>query len=119
MSPLTTIEEQEDRRILERAQEQLERERSSHGEKEEMDVGRNTTLTPDIENPEQVLPTVTVQGSRDSRNDTESTVTEDVDRHVLATKDIVDSPTEEVNLGALQEKSMSTAGEQPPRAETA
>jgi len=119
MSPLTTIEEQEDRRILERAQEQLLRERSSHGEKEEMDVGRATTLSPDIEKPEQVLPNVTVQGNRDSRNDTESTVTEDENRHVLANKDIVDSPTEEVSLGVLRVKTMSIVEEQHPKTETA
>src|SRR5271170_197080 len=117
-SPLTTIEEQEDRRILERAQEQLLRERSSHGEKEEMDVGRATTLSPDIEKPEQVLPNVIVQESRHRRNnDTESTVTEDVDAHVLGSKDIVESPTKEVSLRVLREKTMSIA-EVPPRAET-
>jgi hypothetical protein len=118
-SPLTTIEEQEDRRILERGQEQLQKERSSHGEKEEMDVGRATTLSPDIEKPEQVLPNVLVQGSKHTRNnDTESTVTEDVDAHVLSNKDIVESPSKEASLGVLQEKTMSIA-EQPPRAETA
>jgi len=118
-SPLTTIEEQEDRRILERGLEQLQKQQSSHGEKDEMDVGRATTLSPDIEKPEQVLPNVTVQGSRDSRNnDTESTVTEEVDTHVLRNKDIMESPTKEVSLGTFQEKTMPVA-EQPPRAETA
>ena len=118
ISPLTTIEEQEDRRILDRAQEQLQKEQSSHGEKDEMDVGRATTLSPDIEKPEQVLPNVTVQESRDSRNDTDSTVTGAVDRHVLPNKDIVESPKEEICLGPW-EKTMPIAGEPRAKAETA
>jgi hypothetical protein len=118
-SPLTTIEEQEDRRTLERGLEQLQKQRSSHGEKEEIDVGRATTLIPDVEKPEQVLPNVTLQESGDSRNnDTESTVTEEVDAHVLRNKDFVESPTEEVSFGTLQEETMPVA-EYPPRAETA
>jgi hypothetical protein len=48
-----------------------------------------------------VLPNVTVLGSTDGgggRNDTESTVTEGVDTHVLKNKDIVESPTEDISF---------------------
>jgi len=60
VAPLSTIEEQEDRRVMERAQKQTRKESESHGEKEEMDVGRTTTLSSSDERPEQVLPCVTV-----------------------------------------------------------
>lgn len=57
---LSTIEEQEDRRIMEKARTQTRKEGESHGEKEELDVGRTTTLSPSEERPEQVLPSVMV-----------------------------------------------------------
>ena len=38
----------------------------TNGEKEEIDIGRTITLSPSEENPEQILPNVTVQDSPDS-----------------------------------------------------
>lgn len=72
VAPLTTIEEQEDRRIMERAREQTRKESESHGEKEEMDVGRTTTLSPSDERPEQVLPSVTVASNEKQEHGPES-----------------------------------------------
>ena len=55
-----------------------------------------------------------VQGSRDSRNDTdESTVTEEGHIQLQRNKDIVESPTEEVSLAALEKTTSMT--EQPPK----
>jgi hypothetical protein len=110
-SPLTTIEEQEDRRIIENAHQQLRKESLSHGEKEEIDVGRTTTLSPSEENPEQLLPNVTVRGtrsqnggivhgSRNSMNDIDTAI-----ERIITNEEIVSSPTQEVALGS-QEKAM-------------
>ena len=60
VSPLTTIEEQEDRRIMEKARTQTRKESLSHGDRDEIDIGRTTTLSPSDEMSEQVLPSVTV-----------------------------------------------------------
>lgn len=65
-STLPTIEEREDRRILERAREQMRRE--SMG-REEMDVGRRTSLSPTGPRPEQFIPSVTVQPSNQGPSD--------------------------------------------------
>lgn len=59
-APLTTIEEQEDQRIMEKAHEQLCKERLMH---EEFDVGRTTTMSPTEEHPDQIVPNVTVESS--------------------------------------------------------
>lgn len=104
MTPLTTIEEQEDRRIMENAQNQLRKESLSHGEKEEIDVGRTMTLSPDSERPEQVLPNVTVQGSNDGSSDSERTATMEMnERGFIGFMDrkIVESP-EEISLGTKE-----------------
>jgi hypothetical protein len=69
---LSTIEEQEDRRIMEKARTQTRKERESHGEKEEMDVGRTTTLSPSEERPEQVLPSVMVAHNKKQEHGSES-----------------------------------------------
>lgn len=68
-SPLTTIEEQEDRRILEKARKSTRKESSSHGEREELDVGRTIALSPSDEMPEQVLPSVTVASNEKETHD--------------------------------------------------
>lgn len=113
-SPLTTIEEQEDRRIMENAQQQLRKESLSHGEKEEIDVGRTTTMSPSEENPEQLLPNVTVRGtrsqnsgimhgSRNSMSDIDTAIEEN--EGIITNREIVSSPTQEVALGS-QEKEM-------------
>jgi hypothetical protein len=100
-SPLTTIEEQEDRRILERGQKQVRKEGAGHEDKEEFDVGRARTLSPDEERPDQVLPTVTLQRSGDhSTDDSARTVTEDGGE--FTDKRIVRSPVQEVSLGILK-----------------
>jgi hypothetical protein len=97
-APLRTIEEQEDRQFLEKAQAELHKEDSSHMEKEEKDVGRTRALTPDPENPEQVVPNVTVCGpSQKSSRGTEMTVTAEK-LPPLTEKPMVDSPTEEKSL---------------------
>ena len=62
-APLTTIEEQEDQRILERAHEQARREKTSH---EEFDIGRTTSMSPNAKKPEQILPKVTLESSHGS-----------------------------------------------------
>ena len=66
IAPLTTIEEQEDQRILEKAHKQARKESTSRSH-EQYDVGRTTTLSPD--KPVQLLPTVTLEAS-DSAGDT-------------------------------------------------
>jgi len=117
-SPLTTIEEQEDRRIIENAQQQLRKESLSHGEKEEIDVGRTTTLSPSEEKPEQLLPNVTVRatrsqnggivhGSSGSMNDIDTVIEEN--ERIITNEEIVSSPTEEVSLGS-QRKAMQQDG---------
>lgn len=98
-SPLTRIEEQEDRRIMEKAQKQLRKETTGHEEKEEYDVGRARTLSPDGESVEQVLPTVTLQRSGDhATNDSGRTATE----NRFTDKEVVKSPVEEVSLGIFE-----------------
>ena len=72
VAPLSTIEEQEDRRIMERAQKQTRKESESHGEKEEMNVGRTTALSPSHERPEQVLPSVTVANNEKQEHGSDS-----------------------------------------------
>jgi hypothetical protein len=105
-SPLTTIEEQEDRRILDRAQKQLRKGSAGHEEKEEFDVGRARTLSPDEERPEQVLPTVTLHKSGGhSTDDSVRTVTESENGVGFTGKPMVRSPVQEVSLG-IQEKNM-------------
>ena len=79
-SALSTIEEQEDRRILERAREQLRKE--SMG-REEMDVGRRTSLSPTTARPEQIIPSVTVQPSNQGPWDDIITPIEDGRREVI------------------------------------
>lgn len=98
-SPLTTIEEQEDRRIMEKAQKQLHKESTGHEEKEEYDVGRARALSPDEERPEQVLPTVTLQRSGDHETtDSGRTVME----NGITDKEVVKTPVEEVTLGVFE-----------------
>ena len=102
--PLNTIEEQEDRQILEDAQKQANKEGSSHGKKEEVDVGRKPTLSPDHEKPEQVLPTVTVrqnQNSHERTDDGEKTGSME-NGTVFPNEEMVKSPKEEVSLGSLE-----------------
>lgn len=111
-TPLTTIEEQEDRRILEKAQHQVRKESLSKGEKEkEIDVGRTTTtLTPSEENVEQVLPNVTVHYNKESGgqyhhgNDEDITIAEEMGQ-MFPDTEIVSSPTKEISLGG-EEKAM-------------
>jgi len=121
-SPLTTIEEQEDRRILERAHQQLRKENLSNGEKEEVDVGRSSSLTPDREKPEQVLPNVIVRDSRDSeqKEGSDSTLTDGVmvnGHKKFAEKRLVESPTQEISL-RTHEKMMRLQAEENLRRQT-
>jgi hypothetical protein len=110
-SPLTTIEEQEDRRIIENAQQQLRKENLSHGEKEEIDVGRTTTLSPSEENPEQLLPNVIVRGTRSQNGGIvrgSKNSMKDIDtaiESIITNEEIVSSPTQEAALGS-EEKAM-------------
>jgi hypothetical protein len=110
-SPLTTIEEQEDRRIIENAQQQLRKENLSHGEKEEIDVGRTTTLSPSEENPEQLLPNVTVRGTRSQNGGIvrgSKNSMKDIDtaiESIITNEEIVSSPTQEAALWS-EEKAM-------------
>jgi hypothetical protein len=107
VSPLTTIEEQEDRRTLEKAQKQLRRESLARGKKEEFDIGRTTSLSPDQEKPEQILPLVTVQGSGGTIGDGEKNGTKNGNGYIPPNKEVVKSPVEETNLGKF-EKSMQS-----------
>ena len=61
-SPLTTIEEHEDKRILEKAERQLRKERSLNGiqRSDDIDIARVKSLSPDGK-PEQILPIVIVE----------------------------------------------------------
>jgi len=102
-SPLSTIEEQEDRRILERAREQTRKE-SVEG-KEEKDVGRTTTLSPSDERPEQVIPNVTVQSSSQHRAHDDSIMPLDFEGTVLGRRDIAESPIEEEKYLVMAEAS--------------
>ena len=106
-SPLTTIEEREDRRILDRAYRQLRKENRSNGEKPEVDVGRSTSVSPDREKPEQVLPVVTMRNSRDNDKPegSDSTLIEyglPTGHTKLARRELVKSPEQETSLGTLE-----------------
>lgn len=89
-SPLTTIEEREDQRLLERTAGQIRKESLSNVN-EEMDVGRTTTLSPTCEKSEHVLPTVTMQENKDSMNDADTALTENENEKALTNKEIATS----------------------------
>jgi hypothetical protein len=94
VSPLTTIEEQEDRRFMENARMQTRKESLSHGEKQEVDVGRTTTLSPDGERPGQILPIVTVASNEKRAERSESEKVYETDGNGGFTgRDIVRSPS--------------------------
>jgi hypothetical protein len=93
-SPLSTIEEQEDRRILERAREQMRKE--SVGK--EKDVGRTTSLSPTGARSEQVIPSVTVQPSDQGPSDDSIAPIE------YRRMEVVESPIEEKSF-ILEESS--------------
>jgi len=116
-SPLTTIEEQEDRRILERAHQQSHRENLPNIQKEQIDVGRSTVLTPDGEKPEQVLPKAIV---RDRKEGSDLTLTEGVmvnGHKNFAEQRLVASPKQEISLGT-HEKLMQLQAEDNLRRQT-
>ena len=94
--PLRTIQEQEDRRLLEKAQVQLQKEDSSRGEKKERDVGRTRALTPDHD---QIIPYVTVSGSSRKASDGSQSGIRAERNPSLTGEPIVESPTEEKSLG--------------------
>jgi hypothetical protein len=85
----------------------------SKREKErEIDVGRSTTLSPNEEKPDQVLPNVTVQYSKESGeksgsgNDEGTTIAEENGQIFLNTE-YTSSPKEEISLEiekAMQEQ---------------
>ena len=93
VSPLTTIEEQEDRRIMVKARTSTRKESSSHGEKEELDVGRTTALSPNDEMPEQILPSVTVASNENERQGEESSKERMDGKGGFTGRDIVRSPS--------------------------
>jgi Phosphatidylinositol-4-phosphate 5-Kinase len=70
-SPLTTIEELEDRRFLERAQEQLRKESTSKRKSkiDEVDVSRVNSLV-SKKKPEQIVPNVIVESSSPDETET-------------------------------------------------
>ena len=83
----------------------------SKGENEkEIDVGRTTTLSPSKENPEQILPNVTIHYSKESGgkngsgNDEGTTIAEE-NGQIFPNAEIVSSPKEEISLGS-KEKAM-------------
>jgi len=110
-APLTTIEEQGDRRILEKANKQYRNEILMNGGKEEIDIGRTTTLTPSEEKPEQVLPNVTVQDCQDSvtaqnrRDSTNYNAAGEENARVFTNKEIVSNLDRDNSLES-QEKAM-------------
>jgi len=101
-SHLRTIEEQEDKQFLEKAQAQLQQHDSSHEKTEEKDVGRTRVLTPDQEFLEQIVPNVTLSGSSPKSPKMSDVSAMNVNmsnlRNSLTDTDLVDSPSEEKNL---------------------
>ena len=110
-SPLTTIEEQEDRRFMENARMQTRKESLSHGEKQEVNVGRTTTLSPDGERSAQILPIVTVASNEKRAERIESEKADETDGNGDFTgRDIVRSPSPMENESKTRDMQLQEDG---------